>query len=104
MPPSAPLSNPKVWDMALDENGHILEPQMLDEEQKATYDNVMFRMDIHRALLRGTGFYDVLFKQSLEEHIGALAYTISWISPTVITLSVSSNKHSLKIKFGSAGI
>ncbi|WXC60287.1 hypothetical protein SNK03_006149 [Fusarium graminearum] len=44
----------------------------MSEEQQSTYDHVLFRMEVHRALLRGNGFYDVLIPHFSDEAIVSL--------------------------------
>ncbi|KAF4991590.1 hypothetical protein FGRMN_7709 [Fusarium graminum] len=71
--PVAVPSNPKIWDVPLDENGRI--PEVLDTSQELALDHAMFRMDVHRALLCGTGFFDLIVRvktpDSLEERLAA---------------------------------
>ncbi|KAF4339915.1 DNA helicase [Fusarium beomiforme] len=68
-------TNPKAWGMVLGRYARKLLYHQRNEAQKAIYHNVMFRMDVHLALLRGTGFYEVLRKWSLERRVGALPCT-----------------------------
>lgn len=44
----------------------------MSKEQQLTYDHVVFRMEVHRALLRGNGFYNVLVPQFSEEAVALL--------------------------------
>ncbi|KAG5793069.1 hypothetical protein H9Q69_007878 [Fusarium xylarioides] len=68
---SAP-SNPAAWGIPLDEHGHILRPEKMSTEQKLALDHVLTRMDIHRALLRGNGFYEVMVPQLPEATVEAI--------------------------------
>lgn len=45
---------------------------MLNTNQRQTYDRVMFQMDLHRTVVRGTGFYEVLSRKTNGLSIGAL--------------------------------
>ncbi|KAL5590465.1 hypothetical protein FOBRF1_014022 [Fusarium oxysporum] len=70
--PSALPTNRQAWRMALDGAGNLIAPHMLNTDQRQTYDRVMFQMDVHRAVLRGTGFYKVLSRETNGLGIGAL--------------------------------
>ncbi|KAG7406312.1 hypothetical protein Forpe1208_v014139 [Fusarium oxysporum f. sp. rapae] len=70
--PSALPTNRQAWCMALDGAENILAPHMLDADQRQTYNRVMFQMEVHRAVLRGTGFYEVLSRKTKGLSIGAL--------------------------------
>ncbi|KAL9561511.1 hypothetical protein ACKAV7_014358 [Fusarium commune] len=70
--PSAFPTNRQAWRMALDGAENILAPHMLDADQRQTYNRVMFQMEVHRAVLRGTGFYEVLSRKTKGLSIGAL--------------------------------
>ncbi|EXK84628.1 hypothetical protein FOQG_11413 [Fusarium oxysporum f. sp. raphani 54005] len=70
--PSALPTNRQAWRMALDGAGNPIAPHMLNTDQRQTYDRVMFQMDVHRAVLRGTGFYEVLSRKTNGLSIGAL--------------------------------
>lgn len=65
-------SNPAAWGIPLDKHGHILDPAKMSTEQKLALDHVLTRMDIHRALLRGNGFYEVLVPQIPEATVEAI--------------------------------
>ncbi|KAM0186963.1 hypothetical protein ACHAPI_011470 [Fusarium lateritium] len=54
-------SNPEMWGVPIDENGDV--PDELDASQQLILDHVLFRMKVHRALLCGTGFFDVIVKE-----------------------------------------
>lgn len=56
--PNAPPTNPRAWGMAVDAEGDILAPHLLDRDQMNTASEVLFKMRVHRAVLRGTGFYE----------------------------------------------
>ncbi|KAM0082193.1 hypothetical protein ACKRZS_005691 [Fusarium odoratissimum] len=70
--PSALPTNRQAWRMALDGAGNLIAPHILNTDQRQTYDRVMFQMDVHRAVLRGTGFYKVLSRKTNGLGIGAL--------------------------------
>ncbi|EWZ83301.1 hypothetical protein FOWG_13218 [Fusarium oxysporum f. sp. lycopersici MN25] len=70
--PSALPTNRQAWRMALDGAGNLIAPQMLNTDQRQTYDRVMFQMGVHRAVLRGTGFYEGLSRKTNGLSIGAL--------------------------------
>lgn len=58
--------------MALDGAGNLIATHMLNTNQRQTYDRVMFQMDLHRTVVRGTGFYEVLSRKTNGLSIGAL--------------------------------
>ncbi|PNP84036.1 hypothetical protein FNYG_02724 [Fusarium nygamai] len=58
--PNAPPTNARAWGMAVDAAGDILAPHLLDEGQMRTASEVLLKMRVHRAVLRGTGFYEAL--------------------------------------------
>ncbi|KAJ9414235.1 hypothetical protein QL093DRAFT_2106697 [Fusarium oxysporum] len=70
--PSALPTNRQAWRMALDGAGNLIATHMLNTNQRQTYDRVMFQMDLHRAVVRGTGFYEVLSRKTNGLSIGAL--------------------------------
>ncbi|KAM0279118.1 hypothetical protein ACHAO9_011841 [Fusarium lateritium] len=74
--PTAVPTNPKVWDLPLDEDGRI--PILIhDDVQAQAVEHFMYRMDVHRALLRGKGYFDVIVnrKKRPEDLIAHLALT-----------------------------
>ncbi|KAJ4162021.1 hypothetical protein BFJ63_vAg8466 [Fusarium oxysporum f. sp. narcissi] len=70
--PSALPTNRQAWRMALDGAGNLIATHMLNTNQRQTYDRVMFQMDLHRTVVRGTGFYEVLSRKTNGLSIGAL--------------------------------
>ncbi|KAF5700358.1 hypothetical protein FGLOB1_10822 [Fusarium globosum] len=76
--PNAPPTNPRAWGMAVDAEGDILAPHLLDRDQMNTASEVLFKMRVHRAVLRGTGFYEA-FRTTQDLRIGclpAISYTL----------------------------
>ncbi|CCT75784.1 uncharacterized protein FFUJ_11822 [Fusarium fujikuroi IMI 58289] len=74
---NAPPTNPRAWGMAVDAEGEILAPHLLDRDQMNTASEVLFKMRVHRAVLRGTGFYEA-FRTTQDLRIGclpAISYT-----------------------------
>ncbi|KAF5690408.1 hypothetical protein FCIRC_861 [Fusarium circinatum] len=69
--PNAPPTNPRAWGVALDAAGVILAPDLLDEDQMETMTDVLFKMRTHRAVLRGTGFYEA-FRTMQDRRMGWL--------------------------------
>ncbi|KAI1039376.1 hypothetical protein LB505_008551, partial [Fusarium chuoi] len=69
--PNAPPTNPMAWGMAVDAEGDILAPHLLDRDQMNTASEVLFKMRVHRAVLRGTGFYEA-FRTTQDRRIGYL--------------------------------
>lgn len=45
----------------------VLHPDKMTTADRLNFDHVGFRMELHRALLRGTGYYDVVVPQPKEE-------------------------------------
>jgi hypothetical protein len=93
--PSARPTNPQAWGMALDAAGNILAPHRLNTDERQTYDRVMLNMDVHRAVLRGTGFYEVLARQWNGLRIGYLptmCYTLH-DDPYLVQCIVEEAKH-----------
>ncbi|KAF4944564.1 hypothetical protein FGADI_12603 [Fusarium gaditjirri] len=73
--PSVRPTNRQAWGMLLDDEGNLIKPHMvptLTTNQLQTYLKVMFHMDVHKAVLRGTGFYEALSKKENGLSIGAL--------------------------------
>ncbi|CVL12915.1 uncharacterized protein FPRN_14742 [Fusarium proliferatum] len=69
--PNAPPTNPRAWGMAVDAEGDILAPHLLDRDQMNTASEVLFKMRVHRAVLRCTGFYEA-FRTTQDLRIGCL--------------------------------
>ncbi|CVL08874.1 uncharacterized protein FPRN_14657 [Fusarium proliferatum] len=67
-------SNPVAWGIPT-ERGCIVPPHKMSSAGMLALDHVKFRMEIHRALLRGSGFYTALvprFPEATIEAVGAL--------------------------------
>ncbi|KAF4428232.1 hypothetical protein FACUT_9489 [Fusarium acutatum] len=70
--PNHPPTNRQAWKMALDSAGNVLDPYTLTADQVKTYFRVLTKTMAHRAVLRGTGFYEVLSQKWTGLSIGAL--------------------------------
>ncbi|KAF5670263.1 DNA helicase [Fusarium circinatum] len=68
-------SNPKAWDIPT-KDGRIVPPHKMSSAGRLALDHVKFRMEIHRALLRGSGFYSALVPQFPEATIEAVGAQI----------------------------
>ncbi|KAF5723280.1 hypothetical protein FMUND_2025 [Fusarium mundagurra] len=73
--PKAPPTNRQAWRMALDGAGNPLDPHTLTADQVQTYYKVMIQNMAYSAVLRGTGFYEVLSQKHNGLSIGALPST-----------------------------
>ncbi|KAG5812458.1 hypothetical protein H9Q74_009860 [Fusarium xylarioides] len=73
--PKAPPTNRQAWRMALDGAGNTLDPHTLTANQAQTYYKVMIQNMAYSAVLRGTGFYEVLSQKHNGLTIGALPST-----------------------------
>ncbi|KAF4996451.1 hypothetical protein FGRMN_4508 [Fusarium graminum] len=58
--PTSLPSNSEAWGLPVDKYGIIILPDKMDIPQRLKFDQVKFRMEVHRALLRGKGYYDLL--------------------------------------------
>jgi hypothetical protein len=50
----------------------VIDPSKMTLKQKLVYEHVVFRMVVHRALLRGNGFFDVIFPQFPQATLSGL--------------------------------
>ncbi|EXM17002.1 P-loop containing nucleoside triphosphate hydrolase [Fusarium oxysporum f. sp. vasinfectum] len=64
-------SNPMAWNIPC-HNGRMLQPHKMSSEGMLALDHVKFRMEVHRALLHGSGFYSALVPQFPEATIEAV--------------------------------
>ncbi|KAF5530576.1 DNA helicase [Fusarium napiforme] len=67
-----PPTNRQAWGMALDNAGNTLDARALSADQVKLYFRVMIQTMAHRAVLRGTGFYEVLSQDRTGLSIGSL--------------------------------
>ncbi|KAF5635925.1 hypothetical protein F52700_5238 [Fusarium sp. NRRL 52700] len=65
-------TNRQAWGMALDGAGNCFNLHKLTRDQVKTYTKVLAQMMTHKAVFRGTGFYDVLSQKWNNLTIGAL--------------------------------
>ncbi|KAF5642527.1 uncharacterized protein FTJAE_3684 [Fusarium tjaetaba] len=70
--PTHPPTNRQAWGMALDNEGNTLDARTLSADQVKLYFRVMIQTMAHRAVLRGTGFYEVLSQDRTGLSIGSL--------------------------------
>ncbi|KAF5573864.1 hypothetical protein FPCIR_13813 [Fusarium pseudocircinatum] len=70
--PNHPPTNRQAWGLALDKAGNILDPRTLSADQVKLYFKVLTQTMAHKAVLRGTGFYEVLSQKWTGLSIGAL--------------------------------
>ncbi|EXA30509.1 hypothetical protein FOVG_18113 [Fusarium oxysporum f. sp. pisi HDV247] len=55
-------TNSMSWNIPVNKDYCIIPWQEMTTQQRLDYDQVAFRMQVQRALLRGNGFFDVLVK------------------------------------------
>jgi hypothetical protein len=65
-------TNRQEWVVALDNAGNVLDPRTLSADQVKLHFQVLIQKMAHRAVLCGTGFYEVSSQKRAGSSIGAL--------------------------------